>query len=130
MGIERKGCLKLAVVLLGSLGLFECVKEVAPLRKAPKLSNLAQAQSAVGNIVQVSGTAQREKLGDAVQTPFLHVRCQEPRFSDELIGKTVTVEGQLELVTEPAATVGPNGEISQGTESSSTSWVLRTCVLR
>ncbi|MSP63399.1 MAG: hypothetical protein EXR72_24265 [Myxococcales bacterium] len=96
----------------------------------PSVATIAEAQAASGKVVRVTGKAQREKLGDSVDTPGLSVICMGPRFPDDRIGQTVTAEGTIELTEELQATVGPNGEISQGTEPGTSSWVLRRCTLR
>lgn len=94
----------------------------------PLVRSLSEAREAVGKVVRVRGRAQREKLGDLVDTPALNVLCLDYRFPEDLIGKTVTVEGKLELTGEFGATVGPSGEISQGTEPGTSMFVIRHCV--
>jgi hypothetical protein len=55
--------------------------------------------------------------------------CLAPRFPDARLGQPVVVEGLLERTDEFQATKGPNGEISQGTEPGTSSYVIRTCAL-
>ena len=90
----------------------------------------AEARAAAGKVVRVTGTLQREKRGDAIDSPGLNVLCPDTRLPDDAIGRSVTVEGRLERAEEPAAAVGPNGEISQGMETASSYWVIRGCVRR
>lgn len=110
-----------------SLGSATCAH--APLA-ATSVTTFTEAQAATGKVVRVVGIAQREKLGDSVATQDLNIRCQEPRFPDGAIGKQVTVEGKLEVVMDPEATIGPNGELSQGTAPGTSSFVIRSCALR
>jgi len=94
------------------------------------VTSRAEAKAAVGKRVRVHGTAERDKLGDAVSSQGLSVMCLTPRFPDAQLGQPVVVEGLLERTDEFQATRGPNGEISQGTESGTSSYVIRTCALR
>lgn len=97
---------------------------------AVTVATLAEAKAAQGKLVRVTGTAQREKLIDSVDTPGLTVLCQGTRLPDDVIGKQVTVEGTLELTSEAEATVNAKGEISQGTEPGASYYVLRACARR
>lgn len=88
------------------------------------------ARAALGKIVRIRGTVQREKLGDTINIGDLSIRCEDFRFPDAVIGHTATAEGTLEIVYDEPATVSPRGEISQGTEVSGASFVIRRCVVR
>jgi hypothetical protein len=93
------------------------------------VTSRAEAKAAVGKRVRVHGTAERDKLGDAVSSQGFSIVCLAPRFPDARLGQPVVVEGLLERTDEFQATKGPNGEISQGTESGTSSYVIRTCAL-
>ena len=94
------------------------------------VATLAEARAAIGRLVRVTGTAQREKLGDSVDTPGLTVICVGHRFPDERIGKMVAVEGVLVETSEFEATVNAKGEVSQGTEPGVSLYVIRACIQR
>lgn len=96
----------------------------------PVVTTNDEARTAVGKVVQVRGTVQHEKLGDTVNVGDLSVRCVDFQFPDASIGHTATAEGTLEIVSDEPATTSPSGEISQGTEGESSSFVLRNCVVR
>ncbi|MCS6916028.1 MAG: hypothetical protein RMK29_13395 [Myxococcales bacterium] len=120
-----------APLLAGVLIASACAGAGARDRGTPPLvTTLSEARSAVGKLVRVRGTAQREKMGDAIDAPGLNVVCPDWRLPDQDLGQQVTVEGRLELTSEGAAVVGPGGEISQGTEPGLSYWVLRGCVRR
>ena len=88
-----------------------------------------EALAAVGKVVQIRGTVQREKLGDTVNVGALSVRCPDFRFPDASTGSTVTAEGKLELVFEEDSTM-LNGEISQGTKGGGSTFEIYHCVVR
>ena len=88
------------------------------------------ARKAVGQLVRVHGTVQREKLGDTVNVGDLSVRCVDFRFPDAVVGQTATAEGTLDISREEPATTNAAGEISQGTEDAVSSFVIRNCVAR
>jgi hypothetical protein len=96
---------------------------------ASVVTSRAEAKAAVGKRVRVHGTAERDKLGDAVSSQGFSIVCLAPRFPDARLGQPVVVEGLLERTDEFQATKAPNGEISQGTEPGTSSYVIRTCVL-
>jgi hypothetical protein len=99
----------------------------------PVVETIDQAVAAKGQRVLVRGTAQREKMGDTIQVEeALTVHCIDVRFPDAAIGKPVAAEGTLVVKSGYAATTGPNGEISQGTDpdSDDSRWVLTGCTLR
>jgi hypothetical protein len=96
----------------------------------PMITTHDEARAAVGKIVQVRGTVQREKLGDTINAGDLAVRCVDFQFPDALVGGTATAEGKLEIMTDEPATTSPSGEISQGTEDGGSSFVIRNCVAR
>ena len=91
--------------------------------------SFTEANEHIGKRIRVQGTAQREKLGDAVDTPHLNVVCLGPRFPNDRIGKTVTVVGKLDVTEEFQAKRGPGGEISQGTAGGVSLYVLTDCKL-
>lgn len=93
------------------------------------VTSQTEAKAAVGKRVRVRGTAERDKLGDAVSSQRFSVVCLSPRFPDARLGQPVVVEGLLELTDELQATKGPNGEVSQGTEPGTSSYVIRMCAL-
>ena len=95
----------------------------------PVVTSRAEAKAAVGKRVRVHGTAERDKLGDAVSSQGFSIVCLAPRFPDARLGQPVVVEGLLERTDEFQATKGPNGEISQGTEPGTSSYVIRICAL-
>ena len=121
---------------LGVLGLLlggSCGGNAAMNNTTKQVSVIAtndQARAQVGNVVQIRGTVQREKLGDTVNVGDLSVRCMDFRFPDSSVGQTVTAEGTLDIVRDEPATTSPTGEISQGTEDSGSSFVIRHCVSR
>lgn len=97
------------------------------------VSNIASnedARSAVGKLVRIRGTVQREKLGDTVNIGDLSVRCEDFRFDDAAVGHTVTAEGTLAVVRDEPASISTTGEISQGTEVGGSSFVIRHCIVR
>lgn len=96
----------------------------------PIVSSQAEARAAVGKRVRVHGTAERDKLGDAVSVQGFSVVCLAPRFPDARLAQPVEVEGVLERTDEFQATKGPTGEISQGTEPGTFTYVIRRCALR
>lgn len=140
--------IKLALILVGALALPGCAHDnkgdsanapaAAPLSaaklettRAPLIASAGEAGAMVGKVVGVRGIALRAKLGDSVKTEQqLMVVCLGPRFPDDKIGQTVTAEGRLEKSDEFQATRGPQGEISQGTEPGTSTFVIRSCTLR
>lgn len=88
----------------------------------------ADLGGALGKTVRVTGTAYREKLGDAVEQGDLRVICLDPRFPADRLGQPVTVEGVLEL-TSHEAEVSASGEISQGTEAGVKLYTIASCKL-
>jgi hypothetical protein len=94
------------------------------------ISNRTEAKAAVGKRVRVHGVAERDKLGDAVTSPGFSVICMAPRLPEARLGQSVEVEGILELTDAFQATTSPSGEISQGTEPGTSSYVINTCTLR
>ena len=103
----------------------------APTATGPALvDTIAQAVAAKGKLARVRGVARREKLGDSIQVEELTVHCHDVRFPDDRIGQVVEAEGTLVVRSGYAATRGPGGEISQGTEGDDTRWILEGCTLR
>lgn len=96
----------------------------------PLVTTVSEARAALGQLVRVTGTAVREKLGDSVDGAGVQVVCVDSRFPDDRIGGTVTVEGHLEMTQEFSAVVGPGGEIGQGTAPGTSLLVIRDCALR
>jgi hypothetical protein len=95
---------------------------------APVIATNDEARAAVGKVVRVRGTVQREKLGDTVNAGDLSVRCMDFRFPDAAVGQTVMAEGTLEITSDEPATTSSTGEISQGAEGGTSSFVIRNCV--
>lgn len=60
----------------------------------------------------------------------LSVVCVDVRVANDRIGTSGTMEGTLDRTEQFQATVGPNGEISQGTAPGASTWILRGCKLR
>jgi len=113
---------KLARFLVG-VAMAGCARMAA-------VGSVAEADAAVGKVVRVSGTAQREKLGDSIAFGELRVVCLAPRFPDERIGKAVTVEGKLDRSDRFNATVDERGAISQGTAPGTFTYSIAACALR
>ena len=89
-----------------------------------------EARKAVGKLVRVHGTVQREKLGDTVNVGDLSIRCVDFRFPDAVVGQAATAEGTLDITRDEPATTNAAGEISQGSEDGVSSFVIRNCVAR
>lgn len=103
----------------------------APTANGPALvETIDQAVAAKGKPARVRGVARREKLGDSIQVEEMTVHCHDVRFPDDRIGQVVEAEGTLVVRSGYAATRGPGGEISQGTEGDDTRWILEGCTLR
>ena len=120
--------MKRHVLIAAAAALPACVPGAGT--KVATIGSFAEAKAELGRTVRVSGVVQREKMGDTIDAPGLNVMCQSERFADEVVGTTVTVEGKLTLVEGPVATVGPNGEISQGYEAGTAYYVLEGCARR
>lgn len=80
-----------------------------------------------GKVVEVTGEIERGKLGDIVSGDGFSIVCTGRRVDDALVGSTATVRGKLEVTDAFQATVGPNGEISQGTEPGLMTWFIHDC---
>lgn len=113
------GVTRLALVAV--VALAACAHDERGNRKAaagadqtpvPVVTSPAEAKAAIGKRVRVRGTAERDKLGDAVSSQGFSIVCLAPRFPDARLGQPVVVEGLLERTDELQATKGPNGEIS------------------
>ena len=103
------------------------------MTSTPRVSMMASnddARAAVGKVVRIRGTVQREKLGDTINIGDLSVRCEDFRFPDAVVGHTATAEGTLAVVRDEAARVSARSEISQGAEGGGSSFVIRHCVVR
>lgn len=85
------------------------------------------ATAAVGQVVRVEGTARNAKLSGVVVASGLHLYCldQASGWPAELAGQHVAVTGALEFTEEFAATTGPDGAVSAGTDGGV--FVIRTC---
>ncbi len=94
------------------------------------VTSRAEAKAAIGKRVRVRGVAERDKLGDAVSSQGFSVVCLTPRFPQARLDQPIEVEGVLEFTDAFQATTGPGGEISQGTEPGTSSFVIQTCTLR
>ena len=73
------------------------------MTSTPKASMIASnddARAAVGKVVTIRGTVQREKLGDTLNVGDLSVRCEDFRFPDVVVGHTATAEGTLAVVRD------------------------------
>jgi hypothetical protein len=96
---------------------------------AIQLATRAEAESAVGKVVSVSGTAEDAKLAGVVVRGDLIVYCLDrPSGWGARAGQPITVEGTLELTDELAAERAPDGSISAGTGGADL--VLRVCTIR
>jgi len=93
-----------------------------------RISTHAEARAALGQLVQVRGVVQHEKLGDTVNVGDLSVRCADVHPPEA--ATTVTVEGKVEIMSDDLITGSANGEISQGTEAPSSTFAIRNCVMR
>jgi hypothetical protein len=121
------------VVLLGFVLGGGCGGGKAMSKRMPTstvITTNAEAHAALGKLVQVTGTVDREKLGDTVNRGDLSVRCPDFRFPDVSVNKVATAEGTLEIVADEAVTVSPTGEHSQGFDVESSTFVLRHCAAR
>ena len=120
----------LAFALLAS-----CASNDKPETKPPppsgpmNVGNTTEARTATGQLVRVTGTLYREKLGDSVEVGDFRVICLDTRFPADRLNGPATVEGVLELQSFEAET-GPNGEISQGTEAGVKLWTISGCALK
>lgn len=94
-----------------------------------QISHPGEVEQALGSRVRITGRVDRAKLGDMISTGDLAVTCPDFRVADDRVGTTVTVEGRLERTAGFAATVAPDGAISQGTPPGSEMLVLRDCRL-
>ena len=103
---------------------------MASTQNASMIASNEDARAAVGKVVRIHGTVQREKLGDTINVGDLSVRCEDLRIPDAVVGHTATAEGTLEIVRDEPATVSACGEISQGNEVGEASFVIRHCVVR
>ena len=102
--------------------------EVEPAQAAPALIATAeQASAAIDQLVRVVGEAQDAKLSAVVAKGELLVYCMErgedgvlaeTRWPEGTVGQQVAVTGTLVSSDQFVATVGDEGEISQGTEGS------------
>lgn len=101
-----------------------------PAGPAVEITTGAELGPAIGKLVRVRGTAEREKMGDSVRLGGGRLVCFDQRFPDDRIGQEVTVEGLLARRTDLGATVGPNGEVSQGVAPGTAVWTLSNCALR
>ncbi len=99
----------------------------APASSVTTITSAAEMRAAADQQVRLTGKVERAKLGDLISADGFSVYCTGARLGDGLVGQTVTVEGKLEVTDAFAATVGPNGEISQGTEPGSMTWHIQDC---
>jgi hypothetical protein len=91
------------------------------------VTSAAEMRAAKGKHVEMSGQVERAKLGDVVSGDGFSIVCTGRRLDDASMGTTVTVHGVLEVSDAFAATIGPNGEVSQGTEPGSFTWFIHDC---
>jgi hypothetical protein len=116
----------LAVLLAGACGGTHTMS--TNTSSASMITSNGEACRALGELVRVRGTVQREKLGDAINVGDLSVRCVDFRFPDAMVGQIATAEGTLEIAHDEPAITKDAGEISQGTEDGGSSFVIRACV--
>ncbi len=101
----------------------------APEQPAPEaivVARAAELAPAVGQRVHVRGRVDRVKLGDQITADGFSVVCTGTPQDDDVIGTTITVSGVLVQV-DTGATVNAKGEISQGTEPGTATWMIRDC---
>jgi hypothetical protein len=98
-----------------------------PAQTAISVQTIEEAVAAKGQYARVSGTVQREKLGDTIRIGDLSVLCVGAEFPDEVVGKPGSAEGTLDVTERHQATVGPGGEVSAGTAPGTKRWVLEGC---
>lgn len=111
--------------------IYNCVMRTPSAPETPTMINTKQeALAAMGKVVQIRGTVQREKLGDTVNVGALSVRCPDFRFPDASTGNTVTVEGKLDIFVEEDETLSPNGDHNQGYKGGASTFVIYHCVVR
>ena len=111
---------------------FACGHAPAPgagpgaARPVTTIGDAATAHAAVGQEVDVRGTAAVTKLAPAVSAGDLIVYCVGlPDWPAAVAGKPVLAHGTLELTDRYAARTGPDGEHSAGTAGPV--FVLRAC---
>jgi hypothetical protein len=86
----------------------------------------ASATAQIGKSVVVKGIARDAKISAVVVAGNLVVYCLGlAKWPSEVSGKSVLAHGRLEQTAEFAATRGPGGEVSAGTDGPV--WVLRDC---
>lgn len=124
--------MKAAFIKCALLGLIigsACGGTRAMTKQSPMLiTTHAEAQAALGRIVQFRGVVHREKLGDTVNLGDLSVRCVDFQFPE--VGATVTIEGRIEIMSDEVSAISATGDIGQGTEVSSSTFAIRSCVIR
>ena len=113
-----------AFLLTAVLGLLSSGCASSPAASEPKESSMdpihvtgsGEADRARGKLVRFQGIARNAKLGAVVQGEGLVVYCKGmDSWPSDRVGKPVTVSGVLERTDAFKATVGPGGEIGQGT---------------
>jgi len=97
---------------------------------AVEITTRDQRNDLLGKVVFITGTVRREKPGDSIARDGFDLMCPDFRFADELVRTTVTAVGTLDRLETPAATVGPDGAISQGPSTSTVRFILRDCALK
>ena len=85
------------------------------------------AEVVVGQVVRVVGTARNAKLSAVLVADDLLVYCLDhpDGWSSELLAQRLAVTGKLEFTEEFAATTGPDGAVSTGTDGGV--FVFRSC---
>jgi hypothetical protein len=84
----------LSFLLGGACGGAKAMTTQTPT--ATPITTHDEARAALGKMVQIRGTVQREKLGDTINVGDLSVRCTDFQFPDASVGSSVTAEGTLE----------------------------------
>jgi len=111
--------LLLPVLLLGAACAPAAGGSAAPDTPGEPLvvTDAATARAALGRTVSLSGTAGNAKLSAVIVRGDLLVYLPDREsWPDDLVGTTVTVRGTLEETAALAATRGPDGAVSAGTD--------------
>lgn len=118
-----------AYIVALMLACAACSGGEVPTPAAPEailLTRAADLAPAVGKLVQVRGRVDRVKLGQQITADGFSIVCTGNAHDDDVIGTTITVSGVLARV-DTGATVNDKGEISQGTEPGTETWMIRDC---
>jgi hypothetical protein len=113
-------------LLLAASALPACGPQAVQARPVT-ISDVAGARASLGQVVSVAGIGRHTKAADSVEASGFSVYCLGAQLPDDRFDQPVTAHGRLELTDDLSATVGPSGEMSQGTEPGSLSYVLKDC---